>query len=60
VRKEDRSLEIKEEEGDPVPFPTWDSEEGDGYETQYSQHAKQVRVTLRKGDMLYLPALWHD
>jgi jumonji domain-containing protein 7 len=62
VRTRDGTLEIKEEEGDKVPFATWDPEEGDsagdGNETKYSKYATPMRVTLRKGDMLYLPALW--
>jgi jumonji domain-containing protein 7 len=54
-------MEIKEEDGDKVPFATWDpdrDEGGDGYETRYSKYSTPVRVRLRKGDMLYLPALW--
>ena len=43
-----------------MPFPTWDPEEGDGYATKYSPYARPVRVSLKKGDMLYLPALWFD
>ena len=62
VRMADGTLEIKEEEGDTVPFATWDPEEGDqggdGCGTKYSKHAETMRVTLKKGDMLYLPALW--
>ena len=61
VRDGDGTLEIKKEDGDKVPFATWDpdrDEGGDGYETRYSKYTRPVRVTLRKGDMLYLPALW--
>jgi jumonji domain-containing protein 7 len=61
-RNGDGTLEIKEEEGDKVPFATWDPDEGDCggdvYETKYSKYATPVGVTLQKGDMLYLPALW--
>jgi len=63
VKNGDGNLEIKEEDGDKVPFATWDPEEGDRggdrYETKYSKYAETMRVTLRKGDMLYLPALWY-
>ncbi|KAE9372355.1 Clavaminate synthase-like protein [Stipitochalara longipes BDJ] len=58
VQKEDGSLEIQEEEGDKVPFPTWDPD-GSGHETRYSKYAQPMKVTLRKGDLLYLPALWY-
>jgi peptidyl-lysine (3S)-dioxygenase / protease len=62
VRMADGTLEIKEEEGDKIPFATWDPEkgdqDGDEHETKYSKYAETVRVTLEKGDMLYLPALW--
>jgi jumonji domain-containing protein 7 len=61
VRDGDGTLEIKEEDGDKVTFATWDPDrdEGeDGYETRYSKYSTPVRVMLRKGDMLYLPALW--
>ncbi|KAG4441381.1 hypothetical protein IFR05_003138 [Cadophora sp. M221] len=55
---------ILDEEENSVPFATWDpdspltSEEGNG--TKYSKFVEPVRVTLEEGDMLYLPALWHD
>lgn len=58
VRKENGSLEIQEEEGDKVPFPTWDPD-GGGQETKYSQYAQPIRVTLHPSDILYLPALWY-
>jgi jumonji domain-containing protein 7 len=62
VRIADGTLEIKEEEEDKVPFATWDPQKGDqnrdGYETKYSKYAEMMGVTLEKGDMLYLPALW--
>jgi peptidyl-lysine (3S)-dioxygenase / protease len=60
IRDGDGTLEIKGEDGDKVPFATWDpdrNEGGDGYETRCSKYSTPVRVTLRKGDMLYLPAL---
>lgn len=61
VRTPDRSFEIKREEGDWVPFATWDPDlpEDEGNGTEYSQYARPVRVTLEEGDLLYLPALWY-
>ena len=61
VRKEDGRLEIEEEEGDKVPFATWDPDSGIEADTQtrYSKLAQPIKVTLSKGDMLYLPALWY-
>ncbi|EKD19977.1 phospholipase A2 protein family [Drepanopeziza brunnea f. sp. 'multigermtubi' MB_m1] len=56
-------FEIVEEAGDPVPFATWDpdsplgAEEGNG--TRYSKWVEPLRVELREGDMLYLPAQWY-
>ncbi|KAK0124231.1 hypothetical protein ONS95_009206 [Cadophora gregata] len=56
-------FEIVEEEGDSVPFATWDpdSELGveDGNGTRHSKYVEPIRVTLEQGDMLYLPALWY-
>jgi len=51
-------LVIKREEGDRVPFSVWDPD-GKGEGTRYSSLARLVRVSLEKGDMLYLPALWY-
>ncbi|KAF8849871.1 phospholipase A2 [Acephala macrosclerotiorum] len=61
VRTSSGSLEIRlDEGGEKVPFATWDPDGGeDGYGTRYSRYAEPVRVTLEKGDMLYLPALWY-
>jgi jumonji domain-containing protein 7 len=60
VRSEDGGLEILEEDGDRVPFATWDPDvgEGKGFETTYSKFARPLRVTLEESDMLYLPAQW--
>jgi jumonji domain-containing protein 7 len=52
------SLEMVREDGMKVPFATWDPDNAEGAKTQYSQYAQPVKVTLEKGDMLYLPALW--
>lgn len=57
--REAGGFEMKRENGGKVPFATWDPDTVDGgNETQYSRHARPVRVTLEAGDMLYLPALW--
>ena len=46
-------------EGDePVPFATWDPDKPEVNATKYSGLARPMRVTLNKGDMLYLPAMW--
>ncbi|TVY48595.1 JmjC domain-containing protein [Lachnellula occidentalis] len=50
-------LVAQREDGDSVPFATWDPD-GLGEGTRYSSLARPVRVSLGKGDMLYLPALW--
>jgi jumonji domain-containing protein 7 len=60
-------LKITKEEGDKVPFATWDPDASSSSstlsseETRYTQLAAEMtmRVTLEKGDMLYLPALWY-
>lgn len=58
-----KGFEIVEEEGDGIPFATWDPdsevsvEEGNG--TRYSKYVEPMSVTLEAGDMLYLPALWY-
>ena len=59
VRREGGGFEIKREDGVKVPFATWDPETNDKEnETNYSQYARPLKVTLEAGDMLYLPALW--
>ncbi|TVY24930.1 JmjC domain-containing protein [Lachnellula hyalina] len=57
--REGGELVAKREDGDRVPFALWDPD-GLGVGTRYSGLARPVRVNLGKGDMLYLPALWHD
>jgi len=57
-RSDGGELEMREEEGKKVPFATWDPDAEAENETSYSKYARPVRVTLEKGDMLYLPALW--
>lgn len=55
----DRKMEIVKEDGDIVPFATWDPDISGKAGTRYSQYANPMRVTLEKGDILYLPALWY-
>lgn len=62
-KREEGGFEIVEEEGEGVPFATWDPdlkagvEDGNG--TRYSRFVEPMRVSLEEGDMLYLPALWY-
>lgn len=42
----------------PVPFATWDPDDPEVNATPLSRLAEPIRVTLEKGDMLYLPAMW--
>lgn len=58
VREAD-GLELRlEEDGDHVPFATWDPDFPDEHTTVYSHLAEPMKVTLDPGDMLYLPAMW--
>jgi len=61
IRSSNSNLEIQKEDGDKVPFATWDpdSKEDGNEEKEYERFARPVRVTLEKGDMLYLPAMWY-
>lgn len=48
-------------EDDPrqdVPFPTWDPDNHSGQGGRFSHLSRPLRVTLNRGDLLYLPALW--
>ena len=40
-----------------LPVPTWDPDEPEKRATPYSHLSKPLRVSLREGDMLYLPAM---
>ena len=40
-----------------LPVPTWDPDNRDFRATRYSHLARPLRVTLKEGDMLYLPAM---
>lgn len=60
--QQDRQLHLVMDGGESedvsVPFAVWDPDQPDENATPYSRLAEPVRVTLREGDMLYLPALW--
>lgn len=47
-------------EVEPVPFAIWDPDSPHENATPYSKLAEPMRVTLREGDMLYLPAMWYE
>lgn len=47
-------------EVEPVPFAIWDPDSPHENATPYSKFAEPMRVTLREGDMLYLPAMWYE
>ncbi|KAI9649011.1 hypothetical protein NHQ30_001577 [Ciborinia camelliae] len=42
-----------------LPIATWDPDDPSTNPTKYSHLAQPMHVTLEKGDMLYLPALWY-
>jgi jumonji domain-containing protein 7 len=56
-RSADGGLDVTKEHGEKVPFAIWDPDKK-SHQTSYSKFAKPLRVTLEKGDMLYLPAIW--
>lgn len=60
VRGEDGVLDVVMEEGEKVPFATWDPDDPrpGGDRGKHSRLLKPMRVTLKAGDMLYLPAMW--
>lgn len=45
-------------EPDRIPFATWDPDRPNDNATIYSKLIEPMRVTLERGDMLYLPAMW--
>ncbi|ORY71850.1 putative phospholipase [Pseudomassariella vexata] len=57
--RDGNGLTLQLEEGDNVPFATWDPDEPAEKTTRYSSLARPVRLTLNPGDMLYLPAMWY-
>ncbi|KAI1444658.1 putative pla2g4b [Annulohypoxylon stygium] len=50
---------LRMEDGDKVPFATWDPDNPTLRTTKYSHLARPLRVTLNPGDMFYLPAMWY-
>ncbi|KAI0883254.1 putative pla2g4b [Annulohypoxylon maeteangense] len=52
-------LRLQMEDGDNVPFATWDPDNPTLRTTKYSHLAQPLRVTLNPGDMFYLPAMWY-
>jgi peptidyl-lysine (3S)-dioxygenase / protease len=59
VRQEDGGLKLALEEGEDVPFATWDPDSPPEEAGKYGALVEPVRVTLAPGDMLYLPAMWY-
>lgn len=58
--KDSDHLSIELQEGqDPVPVAVWDPEEPSARCSEYAHLSKPLSVTLNKGDMLYLPAMWY-
>jgi jumonji domain-containing protein 7 len=58
LRKEDLCIKVDEPEA-YIPLPTWDPDKPKENTTAYSGYARPIRVTVNRGDMLYLPALWY-
>ncbi|RKF64638.1 JmjC domain-containing protein 7 [Erysiphe neolycopersici] len=63
LKTPDDKWKIQKEENAPkIPFPTWDEDkevDKHSLHNKYSDLIVPIRVTLAKGDMLYLPALWY-
>jgi jumonji domain-containing protein 7 len=58
-REDDGELTLEVDEGEePIPLATWDPDEPSRNVTRFSHLARPLKVTLRPGDMLYLPAMW--
>ncbi|KAJ8069220.1 hypothetical protein OCU04_002886 [Sclerotinia nivalis] len=57
----DTSILTMEPDSPPteLPIATWDPDVPSKNPTKYSLLAQPMHVTLEKGDMLYLPALWY-
>ncbi|KAK4963491.1 hypothetical protein LTR10_001120 [Elasticomyces elasticus] len=57
---DDGELKVQlDEEAERIPVATWDPDEPEQRTTPYSHLAKPLRVTLREGDLLYLPSMWY-
>jgi jumonji domain-containing protein 7 len=50
---------VLDEPAEKIPFPTWDPDKPNEHQTEFSGLIKPLRVTLRPGDILYLPSLWY-
>jgi len=48
-----------DDENDPIPVPLWDPDEPGVRASLYSNLSQPLHVTLRAGDMFYLPAMWY-
>lgn len=48
-----------DDEAEAIPVPTWDPEEPNVRTSKYSYLSQPLHVTLRAGDMFYLPAMWY-
>ncbi|KAK3650759.1 hypothetical protein LTR56_006164 [Elasticomyces elasticus] len=60
VSADDGELIVRlDEEAERIPVATWDPDEPEQRTTPYSHLAKPLRVTLREGDLLYLPSMWY-
>ncbi|KAL5119668.1 hypothetical protein ACEQ8H_002514 [Pleosporales sp. CAS-2024a] len=58
IRKDDLCIQI-DEPMHYVPLPMWDPDRPGENTSPYSPYARPMRVTVRQGDVLYLPALWY-
>jgi jumonji domain-containing protein 7 len=52
-------LKITPEDGEDVVWACWDPDSPEASTGRYGNLARPIRVTLEKGDMLYLPRLWY-
>ncbi|KAI1001750.1 hypothetical protein K3495_g6452 [Podosphaera aphanis] len=61
VKSSTGDLVIQREDGEKIPFATWDPDQSQKKQPSpgYENLAIPVRVTLEKGDMLYLPSQWY-
>lgn len=59
ARSNNRLIIIEEKDRAAIPFPTWDPDEPTKRPTKYAGLIQPMRVTLKPGDILYLPAAWY-